>query len=82
VWLRKIQREAVTDLHVAVREIAAEMSARPDRGEVANYIPELARPRRRCWRCGHAVLDPEHLKNERELFAGRLNHPTGSSHFG
>src|SRR5208337_5500410 len=34
---------AVTDLDAAVREIAAEMAARPDRGEVANYIPELAR---------------------------------------
>jgi glutaminase len=33
----------VTDLDAAVREIAAEMAARPDRGEVASYIPELAR---------------------------------------
>jgi len=32
----------VSDLDAAVREIAAEMAARPDRGEVANYIPELA----------------------------------------
>lgn len=31
------------DLDAAVREIATEMAARPDRGEVANYIPELAR---------------------------------------
>jgi glutaminase len=36
-------REAVSDLDAAVREIAAEMAARLDRGEVANYIPELAR---------------------------------------
>jgi glutaminase len=33
----------VTELDAAVREIAAEMVVRPDRGEVANYIPELAR---------------------------------------
>ena len=31
------------DLHAVVREIAEEMRARPDRGEVATYIPELAR---------------------------------------
>ena len=30
------------DLDIVVREIAAEMRARPDRGEVAGYIPELA----------------------------------------
>jgi glutaminase len=36
-------KEAVTDLKIAVREIAAEMAARPDRGKVADYIPELAR---------------------------------------
>jgi len=36
-------RLAVTDLNTIVFEIAAEMAARPDRGEVANYIPELAR---------------------------------------
>ncbi len=34
---------AVTDLDVAVSEIAEEMRRRPDRGEVATYIPELAR---------------------------------------
>ena len=33
----------MTDLQTVVREIAAEMAARQDRGEVANYIPELAR---------------------------------------
>ncbi|WP_158812566.1 glutaminase [Methylocapsa sp. S129] len=33
----------MTDLDAAVREIAAEMKARTDRGEVASYIPELAR---------------------------------------
>lgn len=33
----------MSDLDIAVREITAEMAARPDRGEVANYIPELAR---------------------------------------
>ncbi|SFG39181.1 glutaminase [Methylobacterium gossipiicola] len=31
------------DLQTVVREIAEEMRARPDRGEVATYIPELAR---------------------------------------
>ena len=33
----------MTNLDAAVREIAAEMAAQSDRGEVANYIPELAR---------------------------------------
>jgi len=31
------------DLQTVVREIAEEMRARPDRGDVATYIPELAR---------------------------------------
>ena len=30
-------------LDLVVREIADEMRQRPDRGEVATYIPELAR---------------------------------------
>jgi glutaminase len=33
----------VSAIEQAVREIAEEMRARPDRGEVARYIPELAR---------------------------------------
>ena len=33
----------VSELEAAVREIAEEMRGRPDRGEVASYIPELAR---------------------------------------
>lgn len=33
----------VTDLQAIVSEIAEEMRRRPDRGEVASYIPELAR---------------------------------------
>jgi glutaminase len=33
----------VPDLDLVVREIADEMAQRPDRGEVASYIPELAR---------------------------------------
>ncbi len=33
----------MSDLDSAVRDIAAEMAARADRGEVATYIPELAR---------------------------------------
>ncbi|MFC3691962.1 glutaminase [Chenggangzhangella methanolivorans] len=37
------------DLNTVVAEIAAEMLARPDRGDVATYIPELAR------------VDPKHF---------------------
>jgi glutaminase len=33
----------VPNLHGVVREITEEIRRRPDRGEVANYIPELAR---------------------------------------
>lgn len=33
----------MSNLETTVREIAAEMAARPDRGDVAGYIPELAR---------------------------------------
>jgi glutaminase len=33
----------LSDLKTAVQEIVAAMKARPDRGEVAQYIPELAR---------------------------------------
>ena len=33
----------MSDLEAAVQDIAAEMTARMDRGDVANYIPELAR---------------------------------------
>jgi glutaminase len=33
----------VTDLDTAVQDITAAIAARPDRGEVASYIPELAR---------------------------------------
>lgn len=35
--------QAADDLHRAVSEIADDMRRRPDRGEVATYIPELAR---------------------------------------
>jgi len=60
-----------------VREIADEMRQRPDRGEVATYIPELAPGRRQSLRpCRHRrrrahrdrrrqrnpVFDPEHLE--------------------
>ncbi len=34
---------SLPDLQAVVSEIAAEMKARPDRGKVADYIPELAR---------------------------------------
>lgn len=40
-----------------VKEIAAEMKARPDRGEVATYIPELARADSKAF--GIAVVDAE-----------------------
>jgi glutaminase len=35
--------EAVPNLKIVVEDIAQEMAQRPDRGEVASYIPELAR---------------------------------------
>jgi glutaminase len=49
--------ETVPDLNQVVREIADEMRQRPDRGEVASYIPELARvdPTR----FGIAVIDAD-----------------------
>jgi glutaminase len=36
-------RGELSNLEATVNEIAAEMAARPDRGDVAQYIPELAR---------------------------------------
>lgn len=45
------------DLDTVVREIADEMRNRPDRGEVATYIPELARANRDAF--GIAVIDAE-----------------------
>src|SRR3981189_2016885 len=49
--------ETVPDLNQVVKEIADEMRQRPDRGEVASYIPELARvdPTR----FGIAVIDAD-----------------------
>ncbi len=47
----------MTDLKAVVQEIAAEMAARPDRGEVANYIPELARVDAGAF--GMAVIDAQ-----------------------
>jgi glutaminase len=47
--------EPVPDLARIVREIADEMRDRPDRGEVATYIPELARADPRAF--GLAVID-------------------------
>ena len=44
-------------LEAVVREIADEMKARPDRGEVASYIPELARADASAF--GLAVVDGE-----------------------
>jgi glutaminase len=46
-----------SDLDRAVREIAAEMALRTDRGEVATYIPELARVDRQAF--GLAVVDAD-----------------------
>jgi glutaminase len=40
--LRQPRTMSNPDLERVVREIAAEMALRPDRGEVATYIPELA----------------------------------------
>jgi len=45
------------DLERAVREIAAEMALRPDRGEVATYIPELADADPKAF--GLAVIDAD-----------------------
>ena len=47
----------VPDLDRVVREIADEMRARPDRGEVATYIPELAGADARAF--GLVVIDAE-----------------------
>ena len=43
------------DLQSVVTEIAEEMAQRPDRGEIATYIPELARIDPKCF--GIAVID-------------------------
>jgi glutaminase len=48
---------ASSHLDVVVREIADEMRQRPDRGEVATYIPELARVDVKSF--GLAVIDAE-----------------------
>ncbi|RYC32127.1 glutaminase [Lichenibacterium minor] len=45
------------DLQAVVQEIAAEMAQRPDRGEVAHYIPELARVDPQLF--GIAVIDAD-----------------------
>jgi len=47
----------VPDLDLVVKEIADEMRQRPDRGEVATYIPELARADVNAF--GLAVIDAE-----------------------
>jgi glutaminase len=49
--------EASEKLDLAVNEIAAEMAQRPDRGEVATYIPELARADTKSF--GLAVIDAD-----------------------
>ena len=45
------------DIDIVVREIAEEMRGRPDRGEVATYIPELARVNPKAF--GLAVIDAD-----------------------
>jgi glutaminase len=47
----------VSDLETAVKEIAEEMRERPDRGDVATYIPELANVDSRQF--GLAVIDAD-----------------------
>jgi glutaminase len=47
----------MTDLDAAVRDIAADIAARRERGEVASYIPELARADANAF--GIAVVDAE-----------------------
>lgn len=47
----------MSELHAVVAEIAEEMRQRPDRGEVASYIPELARADPAAF--GIAVIDAE-----------------------
>src|SRR3979490_1497644 len=48
---------AVVDLERVVKDIADEMRQRPDRGEVATYIPDLARVDAKSF--GLAVIDAE-----------------------
>ena len=47
----------MSKLDVVVREIAEEMAQRPDRGEVASYIPELASVDAKSF--GLAVIDAQ-----------------------
>jgi glutaminase len=49
--------DAMPDLDLVVREVAEEMLQRPDRGEVATYIPELARVDAKTF--GLVVIDAE-----------------------
>ncbi len=49
--------ETVPDLNSVVKEIVDEIRQRPDRGEVAHYIPELARVDPKCF--GIAVIDAD-----------------------
>jgi hypothetical protein len=49
--------DAVPTLDLVVREIADAMAQRPDRGEIATYIPELARVDPKSF--GLAVIDAE-----------------------
>lgn len=53
----QIQGSPVADLQEIVADIAEDIRQRPDRGEVANYIPELARVSPD--RFGMAVIDSE-----------------------
>jgi glutaminase len=54
---RTMPAHSPSQLDTVVKEIAAEMAQRPDRGEVATYIPELAHVDPRAF--GIAVIDAE-----------------------
>ena len=54
---RTMSPHSPAHLDAVVKDIAAEMAQRPDRGEVASYIPELARADPKAF--GLAVIDAE-----------------------
>src|SRR4051794_22079288 len=53
--IRPVMNHPPPNLPTIVREIADEMAERPDRGEIASYIPELAAVHNR--RFGLVVID-------------------------
>ena len=50
---------AITNLKTIVKEIADEMAERTDRGEVANYIPELANVHNKRFGLVEAIQRPQ-----------------------